>query len=176
MKRLWNIGAFAGAVAVVATALASGVVSVQFGGSGAFAAPGGEAAALTPAVPAVRPTLVGAAIGQLNEAGGDSATVDLRAAIRDGTAGGALRFFSDEYGYYNGGVRTFVVEAGTIKVTGGGGLFQPDGTRVQVRYDAQFALDGSHAIIHVAGRNIDYTLEGTLDGFVHVWEPPAATT
>lgn len=174
MKRLWKIGALAGTVAVVATALASGIVSVQIGGgSGALAAPVDSSAAPDAAV--VRPTLIAAAIGQIEEADGESATVDLRASIREGVVGGALRFYSEEYGYYNGGVRTLVVENETIKVTGGGGLLRPDGTRTAVRYEATFALDGSSATIHVTGRDLSYAIEGALDGFAHVWPKPAAS-
>ena len=171
MKRLWKVGVGAGAVALVATALASGIISVRVGGgSGALAAP----ASTTPAAK-VRPSLVVAAIGQLHESDGGSATVDLRASIRKGQAGGALRFVAGGLGYYNGGVATFVVENGTIKVTGTGGLFRPDGTRVQVRYEAQFAVDGSSATIVVTGRNVSYTLSGTLDGYAHVWQPAATS-
>lgn len=162
-----------GAAVVIAALLATGIVSISVGGHGA-AAQEGEAGAITLDPPRVLPTLVGVAIGQLEEADGESATVDLRATIRDGTAGGAFRFYSDEYGYYNGGVRSFTVEDGVIHVSGAGGLTQPDGTRVVVRYDATFAPDGTSSI-HVQNRTLDYTMEGTLDGLVHVWEAPSAS-
>jgi hypothetical protein len=155
-------------VAIAAAVFASGAVSIQLGGAGAFAADG-EAATK------VRPSQIAIAIGEIEEADGEYATVDLRAAIRDGDPGGALRFYSDEYGYYNGGVRTLTVEGGVIHVTGGGGLFPPDGGRVQVRYEAEFALDGSSASIHVQGRDIDYTMSGDLEGYVTVQEPAAAS-
>jgi hypothetical protein len=170
MKRWWKLGALMGGAAVVAAVLASGLVTVQVGGSGALAADEGDAAGR----PVVRPSQVAVAIGQLEEGYGESATVDLRAAIRDGQAGGALRFYSEEYGYYNGAVRTLVVEDGVIKVTGGGGLFPPEGGRLQVRYEAEFSLDGSSASIHVHGIGIDYTMSGAFDGFVTIWEPPAS--
>jgi len=167
MKRWWKTGVIAGAGVVVAALFAMGVVSVRFGsGDSALAAPGGAPAA---------PALVAVAIGQLVEPSGESFTVDLHAAIRDGTPGGALRFFGDEVGYYNGGVRTLSVDGGVIHGTGGGGLFRPDGTRVPVRYSAEFSTDGSHAKITVQGRDYQYTMEGTLDGFVHVYTPPATS-
>lgn len=175
MNRLWKIGALTAAIAVAAAALASGLVSIRVGspGEGALAAPSEADASANTARPFAPPSLVAVAIGQLEEEDGEYSTVDLRASIRDDKAVGALRFYSEEYGYYNGGVRTLVVEDGLIKVTGGGGLFQPDGTRAAVRYEAEFALDGSHASIHVTGRDLDYTMEGSLDGFVHLWEPTA---
>ena len=169
---LKTIGITAAAV-VIAALLATGIVSISVGGQGAGAQEGDAAASALDA-PRVLPSLVGVAIGQLEEADGEEATVDLRATIRDGKPGGALRFYSEEYGYYNGGVRSFTVEDGVIHVSGAGGLTQPDGTRVAVRYDATFASDGTSSI-HVRGRDLDYTMEGTLDGLVHVWEPPATS-
>jgi len=165
MKRWWKTGVIAGAGVFVTALFAMGIVSVRIGsGDSALAAPGDAPAT---------PTLVAVAIGQLQEESGESFTVDLHAAIRDGVPGGALRFYGDEVGYYNGGVRTLSVEDGVIHVTGGGGLFKPDGTRAAVRYSAEFSLDGSHAAITVQGRDYTYTMEGTLDGFVHVFTPPA---
>jgi len=169
MKRSWKTGLIAGAGIVVAALFATGIVSVRIGGDHAQADSGSPA---TPAAStSAKPSLVAIAIGQLNEPSGESFTVDLHAAIKNGTPGGALRLFGDEVGYYNGGVRTLSVDGGVIHITGGGGLFRPDGTRVAVRYSAEFSLDGSHAAITVEGRNYKYTMEGTLDGFVHVFTP-----
>jgi len=121
-----------------------------------------------------RPQMVAIAIGQLNEADGETATVDFRGAIRMDGVGGNLRFFSEEYGYYNGGVRTLSVEEGIIHATGGGGLFQPDGTRIGVRYEAEFVIESGETTIHVMGKDgLDYMMEGTLDGLVHAGPPPA---
>ncbi len=165
MKRWWNVGLLAGALGIVATLLASGVVSLRVGS--------GDHALAAANTPQAKPSLVAVAIGQLKESNGDSFTVDLGAAIRNGTPGGALRFFGRDVGYYNGGVRTLAVDGGVIKVTGGGGLLRPDGTRIAVRYSAQFSLDGSHATITVQGKNLQYTMDGRLDGFVHVFTPPS---
>ncbi|MBI2939802.1 MAG: hypothetical protein HYY04_05130 [Chloroflexi bacterium] len=120
------------------------------------------------------PTTVAIAIGQLEEQDGDSATLDLRAATRDGKTGGTLRFYSPTEGYYNGGVRTLAVENGAIKASGGGGLIRPDGTRLLVRYTAEISADGQQVKILVRGRKgLEYTLAGRLDpGFVWAGAPP----
>ena len=170
MKRLWKTGLIAGAGVVVAALLATGIVSVRFGGDHAQAASGPATPSASPQ-PKVTPTLVAIVIGQLKEPAGESFTVDLHAAIKNGTPDGALHFFGDAVGYYNGGVRTLSVDGGVIKATGGGGLFRPDGTRIAVRYSAEFSTDGSHAKITVQGRDYQYTMEGRLDGFVHVFTP-----
>ncbi|MEX2159403.1 MAG: hypothetical protein WEB04_08375 [Dehalococcoidia bacterium] len=168
---LKSIGISATAV-VVAALLATGIVSISVGGTSAGAQESDSSTSAVP--PRVLPSLIAAAIGQLTEDDGETATVDLRGTIRDGKPGGALRFYSEEYGYYNGGVRTLTVDdAGLIHASGNGGLVQPDGTRVAVHHDATFAPDGTSSI-HVRGRDLDYTLEGTLDGLVQVWEPPTA--
>lgn len=169
---LKSIG-ISGAAVVVAALLATGIVNISIGGTSAGAQ---EEDSTTQNVAPSRiwPSLVAVAIGQLAEDGGETATVDLRGTVRDEKPGGALRFYSAEYGYYNGGVHTLTVDdAGVIHASGNGGLVQPGGTRVVVHYDATFAPDGTTSV-HVRGRNIDYTLEGTLDGLVQVWGPPAA--
>jgi len=159
-----------GAAIVIAALLATGIVGISFGGTDAGAQESNDADVQHNAL--VPPSQVAVAIGQLEEEDGEYATVDLRAAVRDGDVGGALRFFSEEYGYYNGGVRTLeVADDGTIHVTGAGGLFH-DGARTQVRYDATFAPDGATSI-HVQGRGVNYTMAGHLDGLVSVWNAPA---
>ncbi len=165
MKRWCKVGLLTGALGIVAMLLASGVVSLRVGS--------GDHVLAAANTPQVKPSLVAVAIGQLNESNGDSVSVDLHAAIRNGTPGGALRFFDHDVGYYNGGVRTLSVDGGVIKVTGGGGLLRPDGSRIAVRYSAQFSLDGSHATITVQGKSFQYTMDGRLNGFVHVFTPPA---
>ena len=121
----------------------------------------------------VTPSLVAVAIGQLDEGDGHRSTDDLLASIRDGEAGGSFRFFCEEAGYYNGGVRTLSVSNGVISVTGAGGLFRPDGTRIGVQYDAQFSIETGEARIHVTGRDYEYTMTGVVDGLVTVKEPLA---
>jgi hypothetical protein len=119
---------------------------------------------------------VAIAVGQLEEDGGEYATVDLHAGNRNGKIGGALRFFSEEYGYYNGAVRTVKVENGVIHVTGAGGLFPPGGGRVQVRFDATFSTQDKHGEIKVTRANgTTYTMSGTLDGLVTVQNAPVRT-
>jgi hypothetical protein len=85
---------------------------------------------------------------------------------------GNLRFYSEEYGYYNGGVRT-LVRGGVITATGAGGLFLPDGTRVQVRYTATISVDDEHVEIVVKGKDgLEYTIEGSLEGgFIWAGDP-----
>lgn len=120
----------------------------------------------------VQPTLVAVAIGQLDEADSDmSTTVSLQASIREGQAGGNLRFFCDDVGYYNGSVQTLSVEDGIITVTGAGGLFRPDGTRINVHYSVEFSTETNMATISVEGRDYEYTITGELDGLVVVKEP-----
>jgi hypothetical protein len=119
---------------------------------------------------------VAIAIGQLQEDDGEEATVDLRASTRDGKAGGNFRFFSEEYGYYNGGVRMLSVRDGVIRVAGGGGLFPPEGGRIQVRYEATFSTVDNHAEITVTGPDgYQYTMSGTVAGLVTVQAAPVAT-
>ena len=166
MKRFISIGAAAIIVGLSAFA--------------AIAAFGDSASAAPSQARRAPPSLVAVAIGQLTEDDGETGVIDLRAAIRDGKAGGNFRFFSEEYGYYNGGVRTLSVENGVITVTGGGGLFPPDGKRVQVRYTATFAIADGATEITVTGKDgATYTMEGTLDGLIRAGaplkdKPPAA--
>lgn len=173
MKKFLGIGAgvlVAGLTTIIAVAAFSGQSSAQ------TAAPSTDAAGS--AVRTGDPSAAGKrtiaiAIGQLNEDDGGSATVDLRAGIRGGKTGGALRFFSDEHGYYNGGVKTLTIEDGRFTVTGGGGLFLPDGTRKQVRYTAVFSTDSGRAEITVKGKGgFQYTMSGIVDGLVTVKTPP----
>ena len=165
MRKFLSIGsglAVAAITAVVALAAFSG---------GSSAAPGDGASQARPALPPA--SLVAITIGQVVEEEGETATVDLHAIIREGRAMGNLRFYSEEYGYYNGGVRTLKFENGVITATGGGGLFLPDGTRVQVRYTATVSVDDEHVEIVVKGKDgLDYAIEGSLeDGFIWAGDP-----
>ncbi len=173
MKKLLGIGAgvlVAGLTTIFAVAAFGGQSSAQTVAQGTDAA--GSAARSGDPSAAGKPA-VAIAIGQFNEADGGTATIDLRAATRNGKTRGALRFFSDEHGYYNGGVKTLTVEDGKFTVTGGGGLFLPDGTRKQVRYSAVFSTDSGQAEITVKGKDgFQYTMSGTVDGLVTVKTPP----
>lgn len=173
MSKVYVIGGgvvLAAVTAVIALAMFSG-------GSSASTIAGADTASSPPVVASPAPVASGTlaiAIGQLTEDDGETATVDLRATNKDGAIGGAFRFFSDEYGYYNGGVKTFRLQDGVITVTGGGGLFPPGGGRVQVQYKAVFGTSNNHAEITVKPRNgAAYTMEGTIDG--EVWAGSAAS-
>jgi hypothetical protein len=117
--------------------------------------------------------LLAIAIGVLNEDGEDEyATVDLRATKRFGKPGGAFRFYSEEHGYYNGGVRGFNCDDGVITAHGGGGLVQPDGTRIGVVYEAVFDTADGSATVTVKGKDgFEYTMEGVVDGLVWCGNP-----
>jgi hypothetical protein len=162
---------FASIAGSLAVAAVTAVVALAAFSGGSSAAPGdGTGAGLRePLVPA---SLVAIAIGQVVEEGGETATIDLHASIRDGRAGGNFRFYSEEYGYYNGGVKTLKVEDGVITATGGGGLFPPEGGRVQVRYTAVISMEDNHVVVTVKGKNLQYSIEGTLeDGFTFAGDP-----
>jgi hypothetical protein len=172
MKKFLGIGA---GVLVVGLTMIFAVVAFSGSSSAQTATPGADVAGAgtQDASVAGKPT-VAIAIGQLNEADGGTATVDLRAGIRGGKTGGALRFFSDEHGYYNGGVKTLTIEDGKFTVTGGGGLFLPDGTRKQVRYSAVFSMDSGQAEITVKAKDgFQYTMSGVVDGLVTVRQAPS---
>jgi hypothetical protein len=118
--------------------------------------------------------MVAIAIGQLHGDSGEAATVDLHAAIKGGTADGALRFFSSGDGYYGGGVKTLTCQDGVITVTGGGGFVKPDGTRIHVTFEARFDRQSHEAKITVNGKNFEYTLSGHLDGLIWCGDPKQA--
>lgn len=173
VKHWWRIGVAASAAAAVAVVFASGVLIIDVGTSGEQATAAEPNQVGVERNVRVAPSLVAVAIGQLDEGDGDHSTVDLLASIRDGEAGGSFRFFCEEAGYYNGGVRTLSVSDGVINVTGAGGLYRPDGTRIGVQYDAQFSIETGEARIHVTGRDYEYTMTGVVDGLVTVKEPQA---
>ena len=158
MTNRWNLSALGGVV----TALAALVALLAFSGTS-------SAQETSPAAASGR---VAIAIGQLSESDGETATVDLRARSRGLRPRGSFRFFSEEYGYYNGGVRSLRCEDGVITAKGAGKLTAPDGTRTNVVYEAVF--DGNHdsAVITVKGKGgLNYTMEGTLDGLIRCGSP-----
>ncbi|MDO8616918.1 MAG: hypothetical protein Q7T33_14500 [Dehalococcoidia bacterium] len=169
--------------------IAAGLLVVGLSAVAGFAAFGGDSSASSPtptgfqngppqadAGQAPPAGGVAIAIGQLQEDDGEEATIDLRASTRDGKAGGNFRFFSEEHGYYNGGVRVLSVRDGVIRVAGGGGLFPPEGGRIQVRYEATFSTVDNHAEITVTGPGgYQYTMSGTVAGLVTVQAAPVAT-
>ena len=168
MRKFLSIGS------ALAVAAVTAVVALAAFSGGSSAAPGDGDSQARPNLPA--PSLVAITIGQVVEEGGETATVDLHASVRGGRAMGNLRFYSEEYGYYNGGVRTLKFENGVITATGGGGLFLPDGTRVQVRYTARISVDDEHVEIVVKGKDgLEYTIEGSLEnGFIWAGDPQTA--
>lgn len=157
-----------GAILTVGAA-AFGVLSIAGGASAADPADDSSDPAAS-----TQPRMLAVAIGQLSEDGGETATVDLRAGDKDGKERGNLRFFSEDDGYYNGGVRDVSCEGGVITARGGGGLVQPDGTRVRVAYEATFDKATGEATIHVRGRDIDYTMQGEVDGLIWCGDPTQA--
>ena len=157
------------------------VVALGAAAFGIFAVAGTSASSTTApttatAVPAATaPSLLAVAIGELQETGGAYATVDLRAAVKNGTTGGTLRFYAEGEGYYNGGVKSFTCVNGQITVQGGGGFVKPDGTRIAVVYEAHFDKTTGQATITVKGKNgFQYTLAGNLDGMTWCGNPTQA--
>jgi hypothetical protein len=152
-----------------------GFALFALGGTSSASTPTATTPTATLAVtPVAAPSMAAIAIGQLNEASGESATVDLHATIRAGKAGGALRFFSSGDGYYNGGVKTLTCQDGVISVTGGGGFVKSDGTRIHVTFVARFDRQSHEATITVTGKNFEYTLNGHLDGLIWCGDPKQA--
>jgi len=159
----WTRAGFAGAVA----ALAVLVAALGFAGTGL-------AQEATPETRGDRfaNATVAIAIGQLTENDGEEATVDLRAIDVGRRVRGSFRFYSEEHGYYNGGVRSLTCDDGVITAKGGGKLTQPDGTRINVVYEATFdASDGSSVITVKSKDGFEYTMEGTLDGLIKCTVP-----
>jgi len=109
------------------------------------------------------------AIGTLEEEGEEGLNiVDLHAVELGPRDHGNFRFFSEEYGYYNGGVRNLTCEDGVITAKGGGGLTQPDGTHLGVVYVATFDTNDDTATVKVTGKDgFEYTLDGTVDGLLY---------
>ncbi len=108
--------------------------------------------------------LLAVAIGTIAHDDDTGATIDLRAHESAKKEGGAFRFYCDEMGYYNGGVRDVTWEDGVVTATGAGGLWQPDGTRVQVQYTFRVDTETDTAEVAITGEGVDYSLSGALDG------------
>ena len=160
-----SIGLLAAAAAAFAVFAFSAGSSADTGGQNRGGAGAPQAITDPDAVLAI-------AIGQLYEDGEDEeATVDLRAHTIDGETAGSFRFFSEEYGYYNGGVRTLAVSDGVITATGAGGLFPPEGGRTPVRYTAVFDSNTGHAEITVKARDFEYTMAGDVNGLIWAGHP-----
>lgn len=122
---------------------------------------------------------VAIAIGGVAESSGDTATIDLRAAKGAERAGGTLRFWDEEHGYYNGVVRTLSIEGGVIRASGAGPLWTGAGERVPVRFELTIVEATDHVTIVVEGREdagYRYTIEGTLDGLIFAGAPPRAAS
>lgn len=125
---------------------------------------------LRQAVEHARPTAVAIALGAIE--GDEEAYLDFHAAISSERQGGNLRFWTEDDGYYNGGVRTVTINGQNVHAEGAGPLWQPDGTRVPVRFTLDLNGGSNRLSITVQGRDLEYTLEGTIDGFVFVGAPP----
>lgn len=109
--------------------------------------------------------LLAVAIGTIPHDDYSQATIDLRAHESAEKEGGAFRFYCDEMGYYNGGVKDVGWEDGVITATGAGGLWQPDGVRVQVQYTFTVDTETNDAEVTITGDGVDYQAQGQLDGF-----------
>jgi len=120
-----------------------------------------------------RPTAVAIDLGAV--AGDEAAYIDFHAAVGPERQGGNLRFWTEDDGYYNGGVRTVTINGQNVHAEGAGPLWR-DGTRVPVKFTLDLNGDSDHVSITVKGRDLDYTLEGTVDGFVFVGPPPQKPT
>ena len=163
---------------IIGVLLVLGAVAVVIGA-------GGAAAQNQPPTPPASPAadraanqqqgeLVGAiAMGQLRQADGGTATIDLHAGTRDGNAIGNLRFYSPTYGYYNGAVRSLTIVSGAIHATGGGLLHEPNGEHERVQFTADISTDGQRVTIAVQEQNGEtYAMSGRLDpGFVRSGSP-----
>lgn len=163
----WRAGLAVGAAVV---ALMVGAASVT---GTALAAPGDATdAQRSDRAQRPQPEVVAIAIGTLLEDDGGQSWLSLRAGSAGDRVGGNFRFFCDEAGYYNGAVRSLTVEGGAIHAEGGGGLWRPDGTRIGVRFTLDISPDGATEV-SVVGRDYEYTMTGTLDGFIFGGSPPA---
>ncbi|HEY5625163.1 MAG TPA: hypothetical protein VIT93_01605 [Dehalococcoidia bacterium] len=147
-------------------------ISAIVGFNGTSSAQTNEAAAESPS--AERPhkppkdpnALLAVAIGTITHDDDDSPdTIDLRAHESAEKEGGAFRFYCDEMGYYNGGVKDVTWEDGVITASGAGGLWQPDGTRVQVQYTFTVDTETNAAEVIITGDGVDYETSGQLEGF-----------
>ena len=88
---------------------------------------------------------------------GSESLISLRAGSAGDRAGGNLRFYTREAGFYNGAVRSLTVEGGAIHAEGSGGLWRPDGTRIGVRFTLDVAPDG-RTTLSMVGRDYEWEL------------------
>jgi hypothetical protein len=130
----------------------------------------GAASAQESTPPADRPLKSTAiAIGVVEEEGEDGLNlVDLHGVEFGRRDGGNLRFFSEEYGYYNGAVRELSCLEGVITAKGSGGLTLPDGSHKFVVFEATFDTSSNAAEVTVKAKDeYTYTIEGTLEGLTY---------
>jgi hypothetical protein len=117
-----------------------------------------------------KPLAVAIALGAIE--GDEEAYIDLHAAVGAERQGGNLRFWTEDDGYYNGGIRTVTITGQNVHAEGAGPLWKPDGTRVPVRFSMDLNGGSNRVSITVKGRELEYTLEGKVEGFVFVGPPP----
>ena len=117
-----------------------------------------------------RPTAVAVAFGAIEA--DEEAYIDFHAAMGSERQSGALRFWTEDDGFYNGAVRTVTINGQNVHAEGAGPLWKTDGTRVPVRFTIDLNGGSNHVKITVVGRNLEYTIEGTVEGFVFVGAPP----
>jgi hypothetical protein len=117
-----------------------------------------------------QPAAVAIALGAIE--GSEEAYLNFRAADGAERDGGNLRFWTEDDGYYNGNVRGVTINGQNVHAEGGGPLWKPDGTHTLVRFSIDLNGGSNHVSITVTGRDLDYTIEGTVEGFVFIGQPP----
>ena len=149
-------------ISAVVPALALLIGVLAFSGT-SFAQQGTPPARPNPAL--VKNTAI--AIGTVDNGEGVN-IVDLHAVDLGPIDVGNFRFFSEEYGYYNGGVRNLTCVDGVITAKGAGGFTQPAGTHKAVLYTATFDMNQHTAAVTVTGKDgFSYTLQGAMDGLAY---------
>ena len=116
-----------------------------------------------------KPVAVAIALGAVT--GDEEAYIDLHAAVGPERQGGNLRFWTEDDGYYNGNIRTVTINGQNVHAEGAGPLWH-DGKRVPVRFTLDLNGGSNRVSVTVKGRDLEYTLAGTVDGFVFVGPPP----
>jgi hypothetical protein len=117
-----------------------------------------------------RPSAVAIAFGAV--AGDEHAYIDFHAATGSDRQAGNLRFWTEDDGYYNGAVRVLTINGQNVHAEGAGPLWKTDGTRVPVRFTLDLNGGSNRLRISVQGRDLEYTLEGRIEGFVFIGAPP----
>ncbi len=165
--RVRNWATIGASTVVPALAVLIGILAFSATSSAQEGEPPAPEASGQPRPPLAKSTAI--AIGTLEEEGEDGLNiVDLHGVELGRRDAGNFRFFSEEYGYYNGGVRDLTCEDGVITAKGGGGLTQPDGTHLGVVYVATFNIETGEATVEVTGKDgLNYTMEGIVDGLLY---------